>query len=286
MALSNHRRSSLPSQSQSQTAHRGMKLFVAIAALIVAAASCALVPVQDFGGGYPWRASSAVLTTDGVDNYMFSTSPDHMTVAALGTNTRADLRTVFYPTDVPTQTNAQSCATWTDGTWAETQQGAALRISTDWAGNTRAITVTKNVFGGFVWVFNIHLWISGPTRTQDLIAQFNLKDGVIAPNGALKPFPWRMCARAIGPTIDFKVWPTTEPEPVWGNPAYGGSATVPDAWVYAGHTGWYAAHLSAGNQANFTDLASWKYVPATDAPPTTAPPSPATAVFLRGAGVP
>lgn len=79
-----------------------------------------------------------MLTADGNDHYVFSTTPDQMAVTALDTNTDGNLRTVFFPTDVAPQTDAQTCATWTDHPSYDTQQGAALRVSTDWAGNTHA----------------------------------------------------------------------------------------------------------------------------------------------------
>lgn len=136
-----------------------------------------------------------------------------------------------------------------------------MRTRTDAQGNTQAITITKNIFGTFGWEFNVHLWISGPTRVQELVGKFNFYKSFISSEGGLYPLPWRMCARTLGTTVDLKVWPTSRPEPAWGDPRYSGSVTVPRRWVYPGFAGWYIGHLQPGHHATFTEMGTWKYDP-------------------------
>ena len=70
------------------------------------------------------------------------------------------------------------------------------------------------------------------------------------------PLPWRLCARVVGPTLQFKAWSLaidpTEPE--WTDPGYGAGFVLPPEWVYPGRAGWYVGHLVSGDQAGYRSL--------------------------------
>lgn len=196
----------------------------------------------------------ALLTPDGDDSYAYRRSGPDLRVTPLPTNTSSNLRNLFWPASAPSTTDGGSCSTWTsqsDGTYI--QQGTALRVRTDADGDVaRAITVTKNIAYGVIWVFNVALWDTSKSTPRTGIAQVNLK--AVA---AGKPYPWHLCARAIGTTVTLKVWVGDEPEPEWGDLSHGGSTTVPQEWVYPGMAGWYIGHLPPGGFAAFSDLETW-----------------------------
>ena len=121
-------------------------------------------------------------------------------------------------------------------------------------GYNRAVTATKNVYFGATWIINLHVWDSRRTPQQRQIGQFDLRP-VLWPDGHPAPLPWRLCARAVGSTLDFKVWRlNAEAEPAWGDTSHGGSATVPAKWVKAGKPGAYVGHIPPGGSTTFAGL--------------------------------
>ena len=85
----------------------------------------------------------------------------------------------------------------------------------------RAVTLTKNTFANYVWVFNLLTWDTGrrgaPWRS---LGQFDMS-AVVSSNATLLRFPWRVCLRARGRRVDFKVWlPGREPAPSWTDPVH------------------------------------------------------------------
>lgn len=255
MRSPNHRRIDRPSHVHAS------RLVVVVLVVLLVAAAVWVVRARLLESNQDLRVKGAVLTPDRKDVYVAKSSPAGMQITAPATNTDGNLRVVYHPEGVTPTVDAESCANWIDNQGVTAQQGAALRIRTDGAGNTQAITVTKNLFGAYVWEFNVHLWISGPTPVEDLIGKFYLDKAFIPPGGGLYPLPWRMCARASGTTIDFKVWSTSRPEPAWSDRQYSASVTVPAGWVYPGSAGWYVGHLQPGHHATFTELGTWKYAP-------------------------
>lgn len=196
----------------------------------------------------------ARLTTDGTDFYGFTSTPGGMIASAPPANTGSNLRMVGFKKASPSSTNQESCATWTEGNTGTAQPGVALRIDAT-PGRVRAITVTNNILFGARWKFNIHLGDSA-AKANMVIAQ------TLTVNWANTPLPWRFCARAEGPLITMKVWPVTDAaEPMWSDPAYTATATVPQAWVYPGRPGWYAGHLAAGQRIVYTGLATGQLPP-------------------------
>ena len=150
--------------------------------------------------------------------------------------------------------DSESCAVWTAATHGA-QQGAAFRITTT-SGTTRAITVSKNVYGGWVWVFNIHSWTRSPGSqpvVERQIGSINLYRTLFVRKVAA-PYPWHFCARVIGRQLAVKVWLNGERTPGWGDSAHSGSITLPADAVRSGYTGWYIGHLEPRGTADFAGL--------------------------------
>ena len=118
-----------------------------------------------------------------------------MQVAALDTNTSANLRSAFWPADSPLVTDAQTCATWASQSLSTAQQGAALRVATV-DGSTRAVTVTKNIFYGATWLFNVHTWDTSATPAFHPVGGVLLKSE-LWPDDVESPLPWHeaICQR-------------------------------------------------------------------------------------------
>ena len=241
----------------------------AVVVALVAVGACRQA-IATYPSTDPRPGETTSLTPDGTDSYSYASSSGRMQVAALDTNTSANLRSAFWPADSPLVTDAQSCATWASESIALAQQGAALRIATA-NGSTRAITVTKNILFGATWIFNVHTWDTAAAPAFQPAGSISLKPE-LWPNDVESPLPWHVCVRTIGTALDLKVWRGDEAEPDWGDSVHGGSVTLPESAVYPGATGWYIGHLSGGARAEFSDLRTWKLVvgPAAAAQPTPA----------------
>ncbi len=198
----------------------------------------------------------AVLTADGDDTYKFTSgpTPDTMQVSAPTSNTDSNLRMVWWDPDSKEVIDGTSCATWSTQSNVGDQQGVALRISFNFPDHqVHAVTVTKNIWLGAVWIFNAHVW-DGPQLST--IGGVNLQS-VFDPSGdpAMPlPLPWNICARTTGNTLSFIAWPSAEPQPAWGDTTHGGSWTLPTGWSYKGYSGSYVGHLRPGDRALYTNL--------------------------------
>ncbi len=230
---------------------------VLLGVLVLLASACVATPHVTYDGSADLQPQVVVLTPNGYDSYTFSSGPGYAQFDARPDNRDSNLRQVFWPSGGPEVVDQQSCATWSDATVANTQQGAVLRLSTA-DGHVRAITVTKNIAYYSVWVFNVHVWDTASAQPFTLVGQVNLGSEFFA-NGQVAPLPWHLCARVIGSTVDLKAWHDPEGEPAWGNSMRSGSVALPDGWVYPGHAGWYIAHLVPGGFARFEDLRTWQY---------------------------
>jgi hypothetical protein len=236
---------------------RRANLMLLAVVLAIVATGCKVV-VQTYGPTDVASIDKAVLTADGNDNYVFTSTPANMAVSAPDTNGSSNLRELFWPDDSPAVADSQSCATWSAATNPVLQQGAALRIVQS-GSHVRAITVTKNIFGGASYIFNFHVWDNTQSPAFTQFGATNLQS-LLVQNGVLVPLPWHFCARVIGSTVEFKVWTGSESEPAWGDASHGGQATLPAGWSAPGETGWYIGHLHPKDSATFTDLATYKYV--------------------------
>jgi hypothetical protein len=240
---------------------------VAVAALLLAACDRTWIVTYDGRPGIGGtEMADVVLTSDGTDTYKFESAGAQVRAMPLSTNSGGNLRTLFWPAAAPSVTDSQSCATWTaQPETGFTQQGAALRVSRDSTGVTRALTVTKNVYFWAPWIFNFHVWDSSRNPVGVQVGSVDMSPVVHG-----RPFPWHLCARTIGTSVEMKVWTGSEPEPEWGDTSHGRAVEVGPEWVYPGKAGWYVGHLPAGGFADFADLRTWKYDMADGRPAPTA----------------
>jgi len=192
-----------------------------------------------------------ILTPDGGDSYVINdAAPAAMNVTTTPTSGGGNLREIWYDTTTSVTRDQESCATWTDQSNMLDQQGAALRIHTNSTGVTRAITVTKNVMYGAIWIFNAHVW-SGSHYTQ--FGSVNLA-ATLDPSGDPSkplPLPWSMCAKVTSAKLSLIVWPSTVSKPAYGTPGYGRSWTLPTGWVYQGQPGYYVGHLQPRDHSDY-----------------------------------
>jgi hypothetical protein len=199
--------------------------------------------------------SAGVLTHDPGDKFSLTIgSTGKIKAAAYATNTGANTRVAWWRIADPALADEESCATWKAQTQNIDQEGAALRLEPV-TGGYKLITVTKNVYLGNEWVFNVHVWDTSNTVTPyTLIAQFKLKSVFKASSGQPLALPWSICAKAVGTTVSFIVWPSSQTPPTWGDPAYGGSVTLPSGYDYAGEAGWYFGHLQPGDHIAYSGI--------------------------------
>lgn len=220
---------------------------LALATLLAALAGCIISPLDPSLG-------AGIITYDGADRYGITVSGGTTTASAPASNTGGNLRVAFWRQADPASANQQSCATF-HAPDLENQPGIALRINTTGSA-TRAITVTKNIVFGLHGTFNVHVMDTAASPQFTQIGQFALWDTFGAPGGGWRPYPWRMCARVSNNQLDFIVWPTSQPQPAWGDPAYGGRVTVPSNFLGPGRPGFYVGHLQPGASLGYTSLST------------------------------
>jgi len=231
----------------------GRGRFAVLVLIAVALAACDRLWIvgADRDDGPTAGMTAAVLSPDRGDAYTVEDSEGTLRVTSPSTNVGANLRMVFWPAGAPAETDGRSCATWTaqsdDGRFS--QQGAALRVRSDGTTVTRAITVSKNVMYGFVWILNVHGWDTGRASPRTGLGQVDLGPALKG-----RPFPWHICVRTRGTALVVKAWAGADPVPAWDDPGYTGAVTLPSEWVYPGTTGWYLGHLTPGGFAELADL--------------------------------
>lgn len=234
------------------------------ALIVVVVALSACEPAMPDGIGAPVegpvpapRFAMSYLTRDGSDRFDLNGGTGTMVASAPSSNQRGNTRALVVSEQTPASFDQESCAAWTDVQGSFVQQGVALRVRQE-SGGPRAITVTRNIFGGAGWIFNVHVW--APGRGFEMIGQEDLRDVVGSPSeGGHRPFPWHICARAVGDRVEFKVWTGTEPTPAWGNARHGGVYQLPVGWVYAGRPGGYVGHLPPDGSASSARLRTADY---------------------------
>jgi hypothetical protein len=240
--------------------------------ILLAAAACepAVEPLDP-------SLRAGILTPEHADHYGLTLANGTVTAAAPTSNQGSNTRVAFWQAADQRSVDHQSCSTWVDAHSDLQQQGAALRIRTAAAtGRTKAITVTNNIFYQARWVFNVHVMDSAMNPRFRQIASFDLSQ-VFRPGGPstfnVPPYPWRMCARVVGDTLSFIVWPLTHAEPSWNDPRYGGSVVLPAGWGLEGTPGWYIGHLAPGDSVGFTERTTANVSPQ---PATASPSSPSS----------
>jgi hypothetical protein len=164
-------------------------------------------------------------------------------------------RQVFTKRDTDPSTNQTVCATWASQSEPFMQQGLAVRVLRGPGDRQRAVTLTKNTFANYYWVFNLLTWDT--RRSGDpwkYVAQFDMS-AVVQRGGQAVPLPWRTCLRVHGTTVRFKVWlPDEEPEPGWHDLTHARQAKLPARFEISGQPGWYIGHLRAGQTTEYAGL--------------------------------
>jgi hypothetical protein len=229
------------------------RLAVIVAALLLPLA----VPAAAVGPSYVQE-----VLTPGPERYVVRTgSAGELTVRArpprFGVPLEWNRREILVRPGARPSRDQSACATWTDQSRNLDQQGLAVRFRAGPGDRRRAITLTKNTFANYVWIFNLLTWDTRrPGEAWRSLGQFDLSP-VVSSNLKLLPFPWRVCLRAQGQRVDFKVWlPRREPEPAWDDPVHAHSATLPRRFGKPGVPGWYVGHLKPGDHVTYADLSS------------------------------
>lgn len=227
-----------------------------------------LVTVLNKGINTATLTSNRSSKTHLFDTFYVNNTPASTTIYGSSKNTDVNSRFVFYPSTETPSVNQESCATWQsqnppNGSGSIIQQGLALRVE-DSNGITKAITITKNIYGSndpsrpANAAFDIILWDSTKPQSNFIVIGEFILSSTLWPNGQYVPFPWNICGEVIGNTVNFEVWPSTISQPAWGNTSYGGSATIPAAdlsnWSGPGYAGWYFGHVSTTSSAVYNGL--------------------------------
>ncbi|HYI62844.1 MAG TPA: DUF4214 domain-containing protein [Acidimicrobiales bacterium] len=204
----------------------------------------------------PTDVQRMVVTPDFLDGYALQLGRRTVRAFAPAANVSGNLRMVWWPARAPASVDSEACSTWARWQTAVGQPGIALRARRDGA-RERVITVTNNILFAGRWGWNTHLWEKG--RPARLIGSVTLHEVFGSRPQDVPPLPWRLCARAVGATVQFKAWPLSAgaTEPAWGDARYGSSVVVPPDWVFPGRSGWYIGHLAPGEWFDGTELGSW-----------------------------
>lgn len=210
------------------------------AGVILGSVTAALGAAGPFG--------TRVLTADGGDTYVnLSSVRTNLVVVAPGTNSGSNTRVTYWHSSTPIAAGGISCATW-DSFPVTAQPGLAHNISP--AGG---LTVTRNVWGGAYWVFNVHTWLPNGTGGYAFTQVAQMDWGTVIGAGTPETLPWRVCSWLSGTSLRVKLWfPSSEPEPSWADPDRTRSATVPS--TAPGRGGWYVGHLPPGGAMVMTAL--------------------------------
>jgi len=230
-----------------------------VAALVLAFAptqpAATAQPDRDDAHDYDWQ-----VLTPGPERYVLSTEPGRaVTVRARPPAASADpsgnRRQVLVRSGARPSRDQTACATWVGQSASTNQEGLAVRVGIGPGDRLRAVTVTKNTYGAYDWVFNLLTWDSRrPGDAWRGIGQFDMS-GVVSAQLQLLPFPWRVCLRAEGRAVGFKVWlPDREPEPSWSDAEHTGWARVTRGFVRPGVPGWYVGHLLPGDKISYAAM--------------------------------
>jgi hypothetical protein len=200
------------------------------------------------------------MLTPGPERYAVRTGPaGEVTVRArppvAGQPLDWNRREILVRSGVPPSVDQTVCATWTDQSRHLDQEGLAVRFRAGPGDRRRSITLTKNTYANYVWVFNLLTWDTRRTgEPWRALAQFDMS-AVVSSHLKLLPFPWRVCLRAERHRVDFKVWlPGRGPEPPWTDRAHTRSTTVGHRFERPGVPGWYVGHLEPGDHVTYADL--------------------------------
>jgi len=187
------------------------------------------------------------------DSYGVAVDGDAIVTTAAATNTGGNGRILVWPRGEEPRADQEVCATWRSTTFEFSQQGIALRLRFD-NGLGQAILITKNVWAQTYWNINVSQWrASDAPQAVTLLHQFDLSEA-LGRGETLAPLPWRMCARVVGATVGFVVWPLAQDRPAWNDPRHSGEVPVPDDLMAPGVGGWFVGHLQPGQGLVYDDL--------------------------------
>ena len=134
-----------------------------------------------------------------------------------------------------------------------TQPGLAFRVRSESDGTVQAITVTQNVTFGFFIYLNVHVWDSSKQTPQHGIGRLDV-GSVLLDGHELTPYPWQVCARLRGRTMEVRVWTEGGEPPAWGVAPYTHSLDLPADAVAKGRTGLYIGHLTGDAVVGYDDF--------------------------------
>jgi hypothetical protein len=209
---------------------------------------CGVLLVGQPAGSATPLAPRFQVTPDGTA-YNYSYSNGTVTVTAPSTSGAND-RELFWASTAATESNTTACATFSGGQDLD-QPGIAMRIADD--GN-QAVTVTENIFssgGSPRNQFNFDTW---NTANDPAFTEFGTATVSGLPSSPAT-WPLNMCAQITGDLVQFVVW-TSGTQPAWGDPTWGGQATLPsDAPLpFSGQTGFFVGHLTPGTSLEYSNL--------------------------------
>lgn len=208
--------------------------------------------------------SGATLTHEHGETFRANNVGSSWRISSGPGNGGVNTRMVFWSTATAASVNGGSCVRFDPNSVWPTQEGVALRISTV-GGQTRAVTVTKNVFGYATNVYNVHSW-----QGEDLKLHASVDASrSLAGSGAVN-----LCGRIDGKTVRFKIWRSSNPEPSWDDRSWVNSVRVQSLEARSGHFGIYAGHLPPNTTIQVTHFNAPDT--ARETPSTTDPVSPTT----------
>jgi hypothetical protein len=206
------------------------------------------------GPSLPRSLRAVELTPDFHDRYRFAAGAGRVRVAAPSANVGGNLRMAFWDRTARASVDQQSCVTWTSFGGAAAQGGVALRVRGS-GRDIQALTVTNNIWFGARNGWNVHLWQLA-FATFRTLGQVRLTGSFGKVPFQQPPLPWRICARVVGRSFEFKAWSLAREhrEPAWGDPEHGATYLLPPGWDRAGRPGAYVGHLHHGEATTFEDL--------------------------------
>ena len=180
------------------------------------------------------------------------TGPGTVVVSAPPTGA-SNNREFFWAPSGPERPDLTVCATFASGAGFD-QQGVVLRLGLLPHDRVTGVTVTRNVWLGAFDVFNFHTWdtATDPASPFTMFGSTVVRPLPVAP----ATYPLHLCARTVPATrlVQFVVWTTGQARPAWGDPVWGGQATLPPGAPASGRGGWFAGHLRPGTSRTYTDL--------------------------------
>jgi hypothetical protein len=204
--------------------------------------------------------TAATISTGQRDVFLlgYNATSGTVDVSAPAENTDSNNRGAFWPEGQTPTRDGETCARWKSenhGTniAVNIQEGVALRVRNNVDGSLDAITVTRDVWLGAPWVFNVNMWHVVDTYHPGLTSVLgaNLRSAF----GNVPNLPWSICAKVVGAKLSFIVWARqNQPKPEYGDATHGGTVTLPSNYVYIGHIGWYAGHLAPGQSVDYDHL--------------------------------